>query len=174
MHRSNNTLFMFIPGSLTLTDTALVSLDSVNSLSGHEPKRKLTDNRDVGLAPRTPLMSIIFPSKARHDMRIGIHFDNYRPSMTLCMYFFCKVEPFWIILSRSGYFAAALDILEQVRILPGSHLPSSSIKVWSQVEEMGNNLGRGALIVQTQEVSADATPIARNTNTRRQENSYLR
>ena len=80
MHRSSNTLFMFIPGSFK--DTALVSLDSVNSLSGHEPKRKLTDNRDVGLAPLTPLMSIIFPSKTRHDMRISINFDNYGPSMT--------------------------------------------------------------------------------------------
>ena len=81
MHRSSNTSFTFIPGSLE--DTALVSLDSVNCLSGHEPKRKLTDNRDVGLAPLTPLMSIIFPSKTRHDMRISINFDNNRPSMTL-------------------------------------------------------------------------------------------
>ena len=88
MHRSSNTLFMFIPGSLK--DTALVSLDSVTSLSGHEPKRKLTDNRDVGLAPLTPLMRIIFPSKTRHDMRISIHFDKYRPSMTLCMYSFLQ------------------------------------------------------------------------------------
>ena len=70
MHRSSNAPFVFIPGSLE--DTALVSLVSVNSLSGHEPKRKLTDNRDVGLAPLTPLMSIIFPSKTRHDMRINI------------------------------------------------------------------------------------------------------
>ena len=88
MHRPSNTFFMFIPGSFK--DTALVSLDSVNSLSGHEPKRKLTDNRDVGLAPLTPLMSIIFPSKTRHDMRISINFDNYRPSMTLCMYSFLQ------------------------------------------------------------------------------------
>ena len=75
MHISSNTPLMFIPGSLK--DTALVSLDSVNSLPGHEPKRKLTDNRDVGLAPRTPLMGIIFPSKARHDMRISINFEHH-------------------------------------------------------------------------------------------------
>ena len=88
MHRSSNAPFVFIPGSLE--DTALVSLVSVTSLPGHEPKRKLTDNRDVGLAPRTPLMSIIFPSKTRHDMRMIINFDNYRP--TLCIKY---VYTFW-------------------------------------------------------------------------------